>query len=198
LRTPWNLRSCEVPPRSIRKVAVTEADSISGCCHAVIRFPSHFRSPHPSPRYPWSVHPFLFRSLSLAVSRPRSSRASNERRCLKVHTGVRQADKFTRDARVGSRAVRTSVHVARGADTTSGGERSTQRALSLSEDTWSAVPFEESSIKKSAFNYFVTNIPLKIFLFRVKDSRDDNNMGIRMLYSLCHLYFFILRVDSSK
>jgi len=131
LRILWNL-SREVPPRGTRKVAVTEADSISGCCHAVIRFPSHFRSPHPSPRYPWSVHPFLFRSLSLAVSRPRSSRASNERRCLKAHTGVRQADKFTRDARVGSRAVRTSVHVARGADITSGGERSTQRALSLS------------------------------------------------------------------
>jgi len=103
LRTPWNLRSREVPPRSIRKVAVTEADSISGCCHAVIRFPSHFRSPHPSPRYPWSVHPFLFRSLSLAVSRPRSSRASNERRCLKAHTGVRQA--------ASSRAMRASGRV---------------------------------------------------------------------------------------
>lgn len=103
---------------NVQRAAVTRSREAGGCCHAVIRFPSHFQRPLRATRERSPV------SFPLSSSRP--SRATT-RTASVARDG--DADKLTRDACVGSRAVRTSVPRAR----SRGDERSAQRAPSPCE-----------------------------------------------------------------
>lgn len=84
------------------KEPLSHTREAGGCCHAVIRFPSHFqRAPLHLPRY-------RERSpVSFPLSSSRSPRAADATRTASIARDG-DADKFTRDECVGSRAVRTS------------------------------------------------------------------------------------------